>query len=255
MNDRGQTPRDPGTDPLRLHPNWAQVHCRGLMIGGALAAAAGLAAVLLVGSDASICSSGLGQFAQAVSPQTAGQCAGYTLANVLGWVGIVGGATAFIAGWLISIEHPHGAAQASGLGASMRRQFGSGPLPRVDEPDPPAEQIQLATRAEVADPPAPDRSPLTWKFEPATLAQPDPPSAQQAAIGSSGIGGNPGPEVELAPVREDIAKAPPTSVTRPLPAAPPHPEYEVEPLHTVVRRVWRRILALDPPSQGNGPSR
>lgn len=257
MNDRGQTPGDSGADPLRTRLNWAQDHSRGLMIGGALAAAAALAAVLLVGNDATLCSSGLGQFAQALSPQTAGQCTGYTLANALAWVGIVGGAATFIVGWLISIEHPHSAAQASSLGASMQRQFGSGPVPRADEPRATAERIQQATRSEAADPPPLGRSPLTWVFEPAPTSspEPDPPPAGEAELSSAGSGAKPRPEVELAPARAGVTQVPPAPVGPPAPVALPRPEDGVEPLHSVVRRVWRQILALDPPSQGSGPSR
>ena len=244
MNDQGPNTGGPGTDSLPLRLNWAQVHSRGLMIGAALAAAAGLAAVLFVGTDAALCSSGLGQFAQAVSLQTAGQCTVYTLTNILGWVGIVGGAGVFIVGWLISVEHPHSAVPTPDQVASMPRQFGSGPLPPPDEPRPAAAGIRLPPSPEAADPAPPDRSPLTWEFEPAPASsrEPNPQRAMQAQVGSAASGATPEPEVELAPARVDASQVPLSIVAGPAPVPPSHPEDDVEPLHTIIRRVWRRIL-------------
>ena len=57
---------------------WPRAHFVGLRIGGGIAAVIGLLAVLLVGNDASVCSSGLGQFAQSVSNQAARSCAIYS---------------------------------------------------------------------------------------------------------------------------------------------------------------------------------
>jgi len=62
------------------------------MIGGGVGAFVGLLGVLLVGNDASVCASGLGQFAQAVSPQSASTCSVDGGINFISWVLLVGGA-------------------------------------------------------------------------------------------------------------------------------------------------------------------
>lgn len=81
--------------------NWISGHRRGFMVGGAVSAALGFLGILLVGNNASICGSGLGQFAQAVSSQAANTCGVDGAINFLSWVLLVGGLSALALGYFV----------------------------------------------------------------------------------------------------------------------------------------------------------
>jgi len=86
--------------------DWMATHLKALGIVGGIAAFVGIILIAALGNDASMCSSGLGQFAQAVSSQAAGECAGYGIGNFFGWVLLVGGVGLVGTAWWASSRRP-----------------------------------------------------------------------------------------------------------------------------------------------------
>ena len=86
--------------------SWMVDHVKAVGIGGGVAAVVGIILVALMGNDASVCSSGFGQFAQAVDQLAASQCTGYGIGNYLGWTFLIGGIGVTVTAWWAGIRQP-----------------------------------------------------------------------------------------------------------------------------------------------------
>ena len=85
---------------------WMADHVKAVGIGGGVVAVVGIVLVALMGNDASVCSSGFGQFAQALNQQAASQCAGYGIGNFLGWAFLIGGIGVTVTAWWAGTRQP-----------------------------------------------------------------------------------------------------------------------------------------------------
>lgn len=217
---------------------WGRAHSKGVIIGGGLGAVAGLVVILVVGSDASVCGSLLGQFAQSADGVVAAQCAGYTAGNILGWIALVGGCGATVVGWLTYIESPQPKARSrlTGAGASER---GAGSESRLQPPIPlsPTPPGSTQTLRETG------RVPLRWQGQ--ELGQ-KVASSEHLTYAADAAKASTAPTPGGRETRPQIAAT--FGMSPPLEEAP-RPAVssadEVEPLHTVIRRVLRRIGNMD----------